>query len=230
MRFGRTRRPSPGVRPRPHWLARRLWHAGLLRSWRPSTLGLVLVWVVAALVAPRAALAVGVAPAPSAAGAVGARSQPPLAQRPSRLTRVPPLWPPVVGPLVRGYEAPAEPYGPGHRGVDIAAVSGVAVWAPAAGRVVFAGGVAGTAWASIEVGAGVVITLGPLRALAVTRGQRVATGTRIADLAPGHGSGGYPTRLHLGLRVDGVYVDPLPWLTGFARPRLAPLREPGGPH
>ncbi len=52
----------------------------------------------------------------------------------------------------------------------------------------------------------------------------------MAELAPGHSGGGHTTTLHLGLRVDGVYVDPLPWLTGFASPRLAPLREPGGPH
>jgi hypothetical protein len=34
--------------------------------------------------------------------------------------------------------------------------------------------------------------------------------------------------LHLGLRVDGVYVDPLPYLLDRPRPRLAPLLRPGG--
>ncbi|HZD69476.1 MAG TPA: M23 family metallopeptidase, partial [Actinomycetes bacterium] len=135
----------------------------------------------------------------------------------------------VAGPPVRGFEALAGPFGPGHRGVDLAGAPGAAVLAPAAGRVLFAGSVAGTQWVSIEVAPGVVATLGPLRAPAVA-GRWVAARTRVADLAPGHGGAEHPTTLHLGLRVDGVYVDPLPWLTGFGRPRLAPLAEPGGPH
>jgi murein DD-endopeptidase MepM/ murein hydrolase activator NlpD len=143
---------------------------------------------------------------------------------------VPPLWLPLAGPLVRGYEVRAGPFGPGHRGVDLAGAPGALVRAPAAGRVVFAGRVAATTWVSIRVAPGVVVTLGPLRALAVATGQRVAAGTRVADLAPGHGTADVPVALHLGLRVDGTYVDPLPWLTGFGRPRLAPLRDPGGPH
>jgi murein DD-endopeptidase MepM/ murein hydrolase activator NlpD len=136
----------------------------------------------------------------------------------------------LAGPLVRGYEVRAGPFGPGHRGVDLAGAPGAAVGAPAAGRVVFAGRVAATTWVSIQVAQGVVVTLGPLRALAVATGQRVAAGARVADLAPGHGTADHPVALHLGLRVDGAYVDPLPWLAGFGWPRLAPLRDPGGPH
>jgi murein DD-endopeptidase MepM/ murein hydrolase activator NlpD len=201
------------------------------RARRFSIVGLVLLWAAAAFLAPRTALAVGVAVGgPGTAATVGRPSQPLPVGRLSRVARVPPLRPPVAGPLVRGYEAPAGPYGPGHRGLDFANAPGAAVWAPAAGRVVFAGVVAGTGWVSIEVAAGVVATVGPLRALTVSRGQRVATRARLAQLAPGHSGGGHVATLHLGLRVDGVYVDPLPWLTGFGPPRLAPLREPGGPH
>jgi len=114
--------------------------------------------------------------------------------------------------------------------VDLAAAPGAAVLAPAGGRVVFAGSVAGTAWASVEVSPGVVVTVGPLRALAVSAARRVTAGTRVADLAPGHGTAQHPAALHLSLRIDGAYVDPFPWLSGFGRPRLAPLLEPGGPH
>jgi murein DD-endopeptidase MepM/ murein hydrolase activator NlpD len=203
---------------------------------RPPILALVLLWLAAALVAPPAALALGaVADGPRAAvdpgDALGSRSAPPPAE-PGRegRARVPPLRLPVQGPLARGYEAPAGPYGAGHRGVDLAAAPGAPVLAPAAGTVVFAGKVAGTVWASLQLAPGVLVTLGPLWSPIVTKGQRVAGGTRIAGLAPGHGTARYPTTLHLGLRLDGVYVDPLPWLTGLGRPRLAPLLEPGGPH
>lgn len=195
-----------------------------------------LALLVAGLLAAPTALAFGAATARANPAAIRSRAQPaagfrvPANPMGFRMGRVPPLRPPVAGPLVRGYEAPAGPYGAGHRGVDLAAVPGVPVGAPAAGRVVFAGDVAGAVWASIEVAPGVVTTLGPLRALAVTGGRQVAAGARLADLAQGHGSARYAATLHLSLRIDGAYVDPLPWLTGFGRPRLAPLLEPGGPH
>ncbi len=223
MRPDRTVRASPVARPRRPWRAIRAAGAEPLRSWRQPAPTLALVLLVAALLAPPTALALA-----ATAGTTVAGPAPTAAA--GHAGRVPPLSPPVGGPLVRGYEEPAGRFGPGHRGVDLAGIPGAAVLAPAAGRVVFAGGVAGTMWVSIEVAPGVVITLGPLRALAVATGHRVATRTRVADLAPGHGSAEHPTTLHLGLRVDGIYVDPFPWLTGFGRPRLAPLLEPGGPH
>ncbi|HEY7043125.1 MAG TPA: M23 family metallopeptidase, partial [Nocardioidaceae bacterium] len=46
--------------------------------------------------------------------------------------------------VVRGFEPPADPWGPGHRGVDIAGAPGQPVLAVAAGTVTFAGQVAGT--------------------------------------------------------------------------------------
>jgi septal ring factor EnvC (AmiA/AmiB activator) len=97
--------------------------------------------------------------------------------------------------------------------------------------VTFAGQVAGTTWVTLEVAPAVLVTLGPLRTLEWSVGQVVATGDRLGTLASGHASPDPSVAaLHLGLRVDGVYVDPLPWLAGLARPRLAPLSEPGGPH
>jgi hypothetical protein len=47
--------------------------------------------------------------------------------------------------------------------------------------------------------------------------------SRLGRLAAGH-----PGGLHLGLRIDGVYVDPLPYLVGAGPPRLAPLPPRGG--
>jgi murein DD-endopeptidase MepM/ murein hydrolase activator NlpD len=152
---------------------------------------------------------------------------PPAAPEPRPLAapargRAPALRPPLAGPLVRGFEAPAGGYGPGHRGVDLAAPVGTPVAAPAAGRVAFAGAVAGTVWVSLLVAPGVVVTVGPLAAPAVAAGRRLPAGAPLGRLAGGHAGA-----LHLGLRIDGAYVDPLPYLAGLPRPRLAPL-ESGG--
>ena len=65
---------------------------------------------------------------------------------------------PVAGAVVRGFDPRAGPYGPGHRGIDIAASEGAIAW----GKVVFAGPVAGTTWVSLLVAPGVRVTLGPL--------------------------------------------------------------------
>jgi murein DD-endopeptidase MepM/ murein hydrolase activator NlpD len=136
--------------------------------------------------------------------------------------RVPGLWMPVAGAVVRGFDARAGPYGPGHRGIDIAAPTGELVRAPAAGRVVFAGPVAGITWVSIRVAPGVLVTLGPVLDPAVRPGP-VRARSPMGRVGPGHGAS-----LHLGVRVDGVYVDPLPYLLDRPRARLAPLLSPGG--
>jgi murein DD-endopeptidase MepM/ murein hydrolase activator NlpD len=167
-----------------------------------------------------AALAVALAlapvpPAPAGAPpAAAARVQAPPAQDP----RVPPLRLPVRGRPVRGFEAPAGPYGPGHRGVDLRAPVGTAVAAPAAGTVGFAGRVAGAAWVSLLVAPGVVVTVGPLLQPAVAAGERMAALAVVGRLAAGHSGA-----VHLSLRVDGDYMDPLPWLVDRPRARLAPL-------
>jgi len=142
---------------------------------------------------------------------------------PSGAGRVPLLRRPVRGAVVRGFEAPAGLYGAGHRGIDLGASPGSLVGAPAAGRVAFAGWVVGAGWASVEIAPGVVVTLGPLAPVAVARGEVVAALHPVGRLAAGHRGA-----LHLGLRVDGVYVDPLPYLAGRGPPRLAPLPTPGG--
>ena len=145
--------------------------------------------------------------------------------------RVPGLWMPVTGAVVRGFDARAGPYGPGHRGIDIAAPVGATVRAPAAGRIVFAGPVAGTTWVSLLVAPGVRVTLGPLLD-PVTVG-RVPSRAYLGRVGPGHRAGstagsGPAATLHLSVRVDGVYVDPLAYLIDRPRPRLAPLPEPAG--
>jgi hypothetical protein len=193
-------RPNPAIRP--------------VRRWRPHLLPLALVLAAGALL-PAAAPA-----------AVAGRVAPPPAARPDPL-RVPPLWMPVAGAVVRGFDARAGPYGPGHRGVDIAAPVGELVRAPAAGKVVFAGPVAGTSWVSLLVAPGVVVTLGPL--LDPVTAGRVHLRAPLGRVGPGHPAAlGDEMALHLGVRVDGEYVDPLAYLVDRPRARLAPLPTPGG--
>jgi murein DD-endopeptidase MepM/ murein hydrolase activator NlpD len=200
-----TIRSEPVVRP---W-----------RGWAPFALALLLtVGVLVPLAAP---------------AAVTERSRPPSPTAAPDRRRVPPLWLPLAGAVVRGFDAPAGPYGPGHRGIDVAASVGEIVRAPAAGEVVFAGRVAGTTWVSVRVAPGVVASVGPLQGELVAEG-RVRRGTPVGQVAPGHGPGraagsvGGAIALHLSVRVDGVYVDPLAYLVDRPRPRLAPLPAPGG--
>jgi len=170
-----------------------------------------------------AAAAVLAGPVP-AAPARGGRpaAGPPAVPAAGRPDRVPPLAAPVPGLPLRGFDATAGPFGPGHRGVDLAAGTGSPVGAPAPGVVRFAGRVGRTAWVSLEVAPGVVVSLGPLlQPVGVRAGRPVGRGAPLGRLGPGHDG------LHLGVRVDGRYVDPLPHLVRLGRPRLVPL--PGSP-
>jgi hypothetical protein len=141
------------------------------------------------------------------------------AQEPDRPGGVPPLAAPTAGSPLRGFDVTSGPYGPGHRGVDLAAGTGQPVLAPAPGLVRFAGRVDRSGWVSLEVAPDVVVSLGPLRPIAVRPGQALGRGAVLGRLGPGHGG------LHVGLRVAGTYVDPLPHLVRFGPPRLVPLPE-----
>ncbi|MFH0519120.1 murein hydrolase activator EnvC family protein [Streptomyces sp. M41] len=139
-------------------------------------------------------------------------------------------WP--VGsrpPILRTWEPPATPYGPGHRGVDLAAPAGAPVRAVAAGRVSFAGRVAGKGVVSVELkGTGdppVRTTYEPLRA-SVQKGDEVAAGEVVGTVEP-TGSHCGDTCVHWGLRRGDVYLDPLsllpPWLLSRGPSRLLPV-------
>ncbi|MFC9031939.1 murein hydrolase activator EnvC family protein [Streptomyces arboris] len=149
-----------------------------------------------------------------------------------------PVWPLAGRPTVlRGWEPPATPYGPGHRGVDLAARPGDAVVAAATGRVSFAGRVAGRGVLVIELaGSGAPplrTTYEPVRAL-VKKGDEVVAGQPVGVLEAGpfHCAGGC---LHWGLRRGEAYLDPLTLLPR-ALLRRGPSRllpvfgvpEPGG--
>jgi Peptidase family M23 len=129
-----------------------------------------------------------------------------------------PLRPPVVGPLVRGFEPPATRFGAGHRGADFAASAGEPVTAPAPGLVRFAGRAGGAWWVTVEPRPAVLASVGPLTRVRVRAGQRVGVRSVLGAAAPGHAGA-----VHLGLRIRGAYTDPLPHLTRPARPRLVRL-------
>jgi murein DD-endopeptidase MepM/ murein hydrolase activator NlpD len=121
-------------------------------------------------------------------------------------------WP-VVGPVIRGFEPPQNPYGAGHRGIDIATPIGTDVRASAAGVVAFAGSVAGSLFVSIDHPDGVRTTYSWLSAVRVRTGQTVAEGDVIALSGPGH-PGAVVSHLHFGARVGNTYIDPMLLLRG----------------
>lgn len=127
-----------------------------------------------------------------------------------------PCWkPPVPGPIVDHFRAPACPYCPGHRGVEFAADANDPVRAVGAGVVTFAGDVAGTGYVVVEHADAMKLTYGRLSEIRVGRGDRVVAGAILGE-ATG--------RLYFGLRIRDDYVDPEPFLGRLAgRPRLVPL-------
>ncbi|MEU1333877.1 M23 family metallopeptidase [Streptomyces sp. NPDC005865] len=134
------------------------------------------------------------------------------------------VWP--VGtrpPVVRAWAPPATPYGAGHRGVDLTAPPGGPVRAVAAGRIAFAGRVAGRGVVSVELdGTGdppLRTTYEPVRgAASLKKGARVAAGEVVGTLEfpTGHCPG---SCLHWGLRRAGTYLDPLSLLSPRLRHR-----------
>jgi murein DD-endopeptidase MepM/ murein hydrolase activator NlpD len=119
--------------------------------------------------------------------------------------------------VVRGWEPPASPWGPGHRGVDLKADPGQPVRAATPGVVSFAGTVAGRGVVSVELSgtaeAGdsrappLRTTYEPVRAT-VRAGDRVRAGDALGTLQDGffHCREGC---LHWGLLRGGRYLDPL---------------------
>jgi murein DD-endopeptidase MepM/ murein hydrolase activator NlpD len=133
-----------------------------------------------------------------------------------------PVWPATVRARFR---PPAQPYGPGHRGVDLAGEPGGPVFAARAGTVVFAGPVGGRGVVSIQHDDGLRTTYGPVRATVAT-GSWVESGQLIGRLEPGLTGCPDPACLHWGVRRGPAeYLDPLVLLQP-PRVRLLPLPTP----
>lgn len=104
------------------------------------------------------------------------------------------------------FQAPAHDYGPGHRGIDIASAVGESVRAPTEGVVAFRGVVVDRPLLTIDHGDGVVTTFEPVESTLMP-GTAVARGDVIGTVATGgHSPAG---ELHIGVRYDDVYINPM---------------------
>ena len=117
-------------------------------------------------------------------------------------------WP-LAGPheVTRAFAPPASAYGAGHRGVDLPAAAGAAVRASAAGRVTYAGRLAGRGVVVVTHGA-LRTTYEPVTA-SVRLGQAVALGEVVGRLEAGHAGCAAAACLHWGLRRGQEYLDPV---------------------
>ena len=131
------------------------------------------------------------------------------------------VWPLAPQPeVVRTFEPPDTLFGAGHRGVDLAGSLGQPVVAALAGRVSFAGPLAGRGVVVVDHGA-TRTTYEPVAA-SVRVGQEVLRGDRLGTLRL-EGSHCFPRAcLHWGWRRGDTYLDPL-LLVGGGPIRLLPL-------
>ncbi|KAA9149984.1 M23 family metallopeptidase [Amycolatopsis acidicola] len=135
-------------------------------------------------------------------------------------------WPLSPAPQVtRTFDAPESPYGPGHRGVDLAAAPGQQVLAAGPGVVVFAGQVAGAGVVSIDHDGGLRTTYEPVTPL-VAAGAQVYGGQPIGTVNPGHPGCSVAACLHWGVRRGEEYLDPLALIRTESVIRLKPWTLP----
>ena len=141
------------------------------------------------------------------------------------------VWPITPHPpIVRPYDPPPTPYTKGHRGVDLSAPPGTPVRAITAGRVTFAGTVAGRGVITLSLNTDPTLhtTYEPVHPT-VTKGDEVTTGEVIGEVAPDGTHCTIPC-LHWGLKRGSAYENPLSLFPQPPRrPRLLPylnLPEP----
>ena len=134
------------------------------------------------------------------------------------------LWPTDGGmQIVEPFRAPAHAFGAGHRGVDLAATAAAVIRAPSDGIVAFRGVVVDRPLLTIEHAGGLVSTFEPLQS-SLKPGDAVSEGDLIGVTASGgHAAAG---TLHLGVRLDGVYINPMLLFGGAPRSVLLPCCEP----
>ena len=133
-------------------------------------------------------------------------------------------WPvPPPHEVIAPFDAPATPYGPGHRGIDIAVPGGAEVRTVEGGTVRFSGSVAGRGVVSVVHADGLISTYEPVDG-GVSAGDQVGAGQVLGTLegsSPASHCAGRDC-LHLGARRGELYVDPLLLLGGRGPSVLLP--------
>jgi hypothetical protein len=109
--------------------------------------------------------------------------------------------------VVRGFEQPAKTWLPGHRGVDLAGKPGQPVLSATAGKITYAGQLAGRGV--------VVVSNGPTRTTyepvvpSIQLGATVSPGTQLGRLSAAASHCAPAACLHWGLRQSTLYLNPL---------------------
>jgi len=131
------------------------------------------------------------------------------------------VWPLMPVPaVVADFDPPEDPYGPGHRGVDLAGAVGQPVRVALAGTVTYAGRLAGRG--VVVVSHGETRTTYEPVAASVEVGTTVSAGQRLGSLELA-GTHCLPRAcLHWGWLRGDLYLDPLD-LVGEGPVRLLPL-------
>jgi murein DD-endopeptidase MepM/ murein hydrolase activator NlpD len=112
-------------------------------------------------------------------------------------------WP-VVGEVIRGFARPADAWSAGHRGIDLPAVVGERLVAPTRVRVAFAGRVVDRDVVTLDAGGGWLATFDGATSTLET-GSVLEAGAPVAVVSPTP----HCACVHVGLRYDGEYVNPL---------------------
>ena len=132
------------------------------------------------------------------------------------------VWPLRPEPAVEsGFDPPEDPWGAGHRGVDLAGRPGQAVRAAMAGRVAFAGHLAGRGVVVVDHG-DTRTTYEPVSAT-VEVGAEVAAGAAIGRLTVAFSHCFPRACLHWGWKRGDLYLDPLTLVGDTGPVRLLPL-------
>ena len=136
----------------------------------------------------------------------------------ARMAAAPSLWP-VEGSLTSSFGERLDPFsgeGAFHRGVDIAAVLGTPILAPADGLVESADDESGYGkCVMLDHGRGVTTVFGHMSAFAVTAGQRVHRGDTIGYVGlSGRSTGAH---VHYEVRINGTPVNPYSYLKQTVR-------------
>lgn len=123
--------------------------------------------------------------------------------------------------LAAPFDAPAQRWGPGHRGIDLRTAKGADVTAVTDGVVTHRGRIAGRGTVSITHDSGVRSTYEPVES-SLGVGDRVRRGEDIGRIGDGGNHCAPSTCLHLGAKRGADYLDPLPFF-GAGRVILLPV-------